>query len=80
MKKLATMPPRAGRATVHDWDTWSDGGVYEIKQGVDFQGAVESMRTQLYGKARSMGKAVEVVTDREKGTISFRMFAKPASD
>lgn len=76
MEKLTEMPTRQGRATVYDWATWSDGGVYRIKRGVDFVGQVESMRTRLYGKARALGKSVEVVPDRDAETITFRMYDK----
>lgn len=71
---LNEMPPKARRT--HPWDEWSDGQVRKIYQGTDFKGAVESMRTQIYGKARDLGKAVELDVDRDAKTITFRMIDK----
>lgn len=79
-QKLDAMPKRRGRATVHPWGEWSDGSVWVITQGEDFYGALESMRTQLYGRARDMDKTVELVIDKEKSTITFTMKPKPAED
>jgi hypothetical protein len=73
-QKLNAMPKRRGRASVHPWDQWADGSVWKITQGEDFPGAVESMRTQLYGKARRLDKNLELVVEGE--SISFRMTPK----
>jgi hypothetical protein len=75
-EKLATMPRRPGRA--HPWKDWTDGSIWKIRRGEDFQSGLESMRTQLYGKARSMTPPmdVELVMDREAETITFRMTPK----
>lgn len=76
-EKLATMPTsRRG----HPWDEWADGDVWKITKGEDFQSGLESMRTQLYGKARSLNMDVDVVVDRDAGTITFRMTPKAKSD
>lgn len=74
MEKLKEMPKRRGRGQKHPWDEWADGSPWKITQGEDFQGAVESMRTQLYGKARSLGKEVAVVVEGD--SISFQMTDK----
>ena len=75
-QKLDAMPKRRGRATVHPWHEWADGSVWKIKQGEDFQGDLESMRTQLYGKARTLQKVVELVVDKDDQTITFTMKPK----
>lgn len=79
-EKLAAMPKKRGRATVHPWDDWADGSVWKIKKDEDFFGDLESMRTQLYGKARSLGKIVEVMPDKTEQSITFRMQDKPADE
>lgn len=76
-EKLATMPKKTGR---HPWDEWTDGDVWKITQGEDFQSDIESMRTQLYGKARSLRMDVDLVKDVEAGTITFRMTPKPKTE
>lgn len=73
--KLDEMPKKRGR---YPWDEWTDGSVVKVTQGEDFQTAVESFRTQLYGKARSLGKKVELVI--EDKSITFRMYPKPETE
>lgn len=73
-QKLEAMPKRRGRGQVHPWEQWADGSAWKITQGEDFHGAVESMRTQLFGKARSLGKKVELVVEGD--SISFQMSDK----
>lgn len=71
-QRLDTMPKRRGRATVHPWDEWADGSAWEVKAGEDFDAELESFRTQLYGKARSLGKKVDVSVNKAEKTISFQ--------
>jgi hypothetical protein len=75
-EKLADMPSKRGRAQKHPWDEWADGSVWKITKDQDFSGAVESMRTQLYGKARQLNKELEILVDKAAGTITFRMTDK----
>lgn len=77
--RLDTMPKRRGRASVHPWDEWADGSAWKITQGEDFTGDLESMRTQLYGKARTLEKTVELVVDKDEKTITFQMKPKTES-
>lgn len=77
--KLKDMPKRRGRATKHDWANWADGSVWKVKRGEDFDAELESFRTQLYGKAKTLGKTIQVDVDRAAETIVFRMTDKPAS-
>lgn len=75
-QKLDAMPKRRGRTGTYPWHQWADGSVWKVKKGEDFSSGVESFRTQLYGKARNLGKNLEVDVDRDAGTIAFRMTDK----
>jgi hypothetical protein len=68
---LKEMPKRRGRGQVHPWDEWADGRVWKVKQGEDFQSAVESFRTQLYGKARALGKKLDIFVEADSVTFQF---------
>lgn len=70
-ERLVEMPERKG---TYPWHDWSDGSVWKITRGEDFSAKLESMRTQLYGRARDMGKVLELADiDKKAGTIIFRM-------
>lgn len=68
--KLAAMPKKQRG---HPWDEWSDGSAWLISQGTDFPGQLESMRVRLYSKAKELGKSLEIMVNKEEGTIAFRM-------
>lgn len=71
-QKLDAMPKRRGRATVHPWKDWADGSVWKVKQGEDFGAELESFRTQLYGKARDLGKKLLIDVDKDDQSITFQ--------
>ena len=47
-----------GGAAKYPWDEWMDGRIYEIKQGVDFDGKPAPFRAYLYQHAIRNGMKV----------------------
>lgn len=70
--KLAALPKKSG----HPWDEWTDGSVWLIQRGADFPGKVESMRTRLYGKARELGKDLDIRVNKDAESIAFQFVDK----
>lgn len=81
-ERLQEMPAKAHRGSAHPWHDWADGSVWKVTRGVDFSSAVESFRTQLYGKARQLSDAtgenyrVDLVIDGD--TVTFRIYVPDA--
>lgn len=56
-----------GRPTVHPWDAWTDGNIWKLVEGVDFDIDTESLRAQLYTRATRFGFRVVTRTGSENG-------------
>jgi hypothetical protein len=54
-----------GRPTVHPWDKWFDGAIWELKSGEDFQATTKSMRkmTSDMGARKGFQVKTSVVGD-----------------
>ena len=63
--------------TAYDWDRWTNGKAWEIVQGEDYSVSTESMRTNLYDKARQLGRSVRTqaisAEDGQRG-LRFQFF------
>ncbi len=61
MAKRLEQFPDAGQATSrrYPWSEWTDGGVWEIRRGEDYDAATENMRVNLHMKAKSLGQKVK---------------------
>jgi hypothetical protein len=54
-KRLTAFPwDQSGRRR-YPWDEWADGGVWEIRQGKDYDVPTENMRVNLHLKADALG-------------------------
>lgn len=51
-------PP--GRPQLYPWDTWLDGDAHVIRPEIDFDCDTESMRQQIYVRARRKGVKVSI--------------------
>jgi hypothetical protein len=52
--------------TEYDWNRWTDTHAWEIVQGEDYSVSTESMRTNLYDKARQLKRSVRTQAIRTK--------------
>jgi hypothetical protein len=51
-KRLDSFPDGASRR--YPWTEWTDGGVWEIRRGEDYDAATENMRVNLHMKADAL--------------------------
>jgi hypothetical protein len=67
-KRLKAFPDRAAAGVRrYPWPQWTDGGVWEINRGEDYDVATENMRVNLHMKADSLGRKVRT-TKVERGS------------
>lgn len=78
-KRLKSIPDAtpSGRRPTYPWDQWTDGGVWAITQGEDFNRQVQPMRAYLYKRAELLGLTVITRVTREDPTTIIFQFAKP---
>jgi hypothetical protein len=56
----------------YPWEEWTDGSVWEIRQGEDYEVATENMRVNLHLKADSQARKVrthKIADDRGEGLV-----------
>lgn len=72
------IPQPPGRPRQYPWETWFNGEEHYLQRGVDFDYkfpcTTESMRSQLYAKARELGVKVTI---RTKGDVNLSVRALP---
>jgi hypothetical protein len=74
-KRLEKFPDERRRGQPkYPWDEWADGGVWEIRRGVDFDVATETMRVNLHMKADSLSQKVRThkIVDDEGEALVFQ--------
>jgi len=70
-KRLKAFPEKAAAgARRYPWPEWTDGGVWEIRHGEDYDVATENMRVNLHMKADSLGRKVRTTKiDQGSGLV-----------
>src|SRR3954451_13651117 len=59
-RRLNSFPERKQPAQQkYPWSDWTDGSVWEIRRGVDYDVATESMRVNLHMKADALSRKVK---------------------
>ena len=58
---LSKLPQQIGKPYLYPWDEWTDGRVWELTQGEDFQCALPSFRQIVYKTAHVQGLVVQVI-------------------
>jgi len=62
----------------YDWAAWTDGEVWEIRQGEDYDVPTENMRVNLHERAKRQGVAVRTEIARDDAGEGLRFqFNKP---
>jgi hypothetical protein len=57
----------------YPWDDWTDGGVWKLKKGEDFDCSFSSIRGAAYreGKKRGMGVRSEILVKEKAVVLQF---------
>src|SRR3954447_13556671 len=76
-KRLESFPgdvPSGARR--YPWAEWTDGSVWEIRRGEDYDAATENMRVNLHMKADALAKKVRTkkVRDEQGEGLVFQFF------
>lgn len=74
-RKLDTFPDdRPSARQKYPWEEWTDGSVWEIRQGIDYDVATENMRVNLHMKADAQSQKVKTkkVRDEEGEGLIFQ--------
>lgn len=70
--KLKNYKFKHGRS-IYPWDKWTDGSVWKIVQGEDFDTTTSSMRAQLFNRGKKEG--LNLRTNLEgTGVLIFQFF------
>jgi hypothetical protein len=76
-ERIARITPAAYKRRVYPWEEWADGSAWEIRQGVDFDSPLDSMRNVLYMRARRTGTNI-TVSRSGADTLQFQFLPAPA--
>lgn len=63
----------------YDWPAWTDGSVWQIEQGEDYDVSTENMRVNLHTKAKQIGAKVRTTVFREGDVegLRFQFYEPP---
>jgi hypothetical protein len=56
----------------YPWQEWTDGSIWEIKQGEDYDVATENMRVNLHERAKRQGAVVKTKKVGDEGWEGLR--------
>ena len=72
----------AGRPWRYPWREWTDGSVWEITQGEDYNLLTQNMQVNLHMRAAKEGKRVQTRRIRENGSerLVFQFLPDDADD
>src|SRR3954452_6229713 len=76
-KRLNQFPEEAGDGQRrYPWAEWTDGSVWEIRRGEDYDAATENMRVNLHMKADALAIKVRTTKVRDDGGegLAFQFF------
>lgn len=83
-RRLKAFPEvRGGRRAKYPWDEWTDGSIWELKRGQDFEVPRYAMQTMLHTKARQLGLKVRTRSyESEKGDeiLVFQFLSSAATN
>jgi hypothetical protein len=66
---------RRGQASRYDWPSWTDGGIWTLRQGEDFDVDVEKFRRTVHAHAKSHGlRSVTRLMDGDEKAIDVQFF------
>jgi len=75
---IKTFPGVPGRPPVYPWDEWSDGRVWRLTRGEDFNSDPKSFRVLVHRTAKSRG--LKARTHIESQDVFVLAFYDPADE
>ena len=80
-RRLEQFPAQGGGPRRrYPWDEWSDGGVWEITRGEDYDVPTENMRVNLHTRADATGKKVKTQKVTTNGEALIFQFYSPEGE
>jgi hypothetical protein len=61
----------SGRDLLYPWSQWTDGSIWQLKQGRDFKPHPRIFAVYLYSRAKKHGKKVTVQVEGDTLTLQF---------
>jgi len=58
----------------YDWDSWLDGDIWVLKQGVDFDVELSTMRSVIFGAAYRRDMKARTTLNMKARTITVQAF------
>lgn len=69
---------KVGRPSMYPWEHWSDGRIWKVKRGDDFQVKPLTLRESVYQYAKKNQLHPEVQIDGEY--VVFRFSSRPSAE
>lgn len=60
------------RKSIYPWDEWTDGSIWQVKEGEDFTSNLKTFVQGCYAHAKRHGIKVEVRTIPDQGVVVMR--------
>lgn len=67
------------RSAKYPWAEWSDGQIWKVAEGEDFESNLKTFVQGLYAFAKRHSMKVEARTDVPNSTVAFRFITGPQS-
>jgi hypothetical protein len=64
------------RTSKYPWDSWTNGEIWQVRAGEDFQSNVKTFVQGLYAYAKRHGMKVEVRADSDNDFAAFRFIPR----
>ncbi|MFB6548693.1 hypothetical protein [Streptomyces sp. NPDC056405] len=71
---------RRGAPSKYPWDEWTDGSMWHLKQGIDYQTTTKVFRDTVYNVARRRGQKVHTRELDDGIVITFPQTQQPPDD
>ena len=65
-------PTTRNRKSIYPWDEWTDGSIWQVKEGEDFVSTPKTFIQGCYAHAKRHGIKVEVRSVGDSGAVVFR--------
>ena len=71
-ERIDSLPPARASRRIYPWNRWTDGTVWRIRQGEDFEVSPESMASMIRVRAKTTG--LTVATRVHDDVVTFQFF------
>lgn len=78
-EKIEAFTIQKTRSSRYPWDEWTDGSIWRITRGEDFDVKPVSVVGTIYSKAKARGLKVTVAYNDDSVEFQFTKTAKPSA-